>query len=165
MGKDFVRKKVSKVLGIGVLATMIGFSALQPASAAYKDEYTQHNVSSAVGGTFTNPAPFSGGNGKGYLWLTSTINGNKVLGNIKVKTSIERGNPYIQSFWVQSNTQSNVHYPLSASGKILKNNPNISWSPSVKNVSSVNLHINTDTNSSGAGNGVQYRYVQIFKYK
>ena len=47
---------------------------------------------------------------------------------------------------------------------MLRNNPEPFWGLNLPNATSSNLHINTDARSSGAGNGVQYRYVQIFKY-
>ena len=97
--------------------------------------------------------------------MTSTISKDKRLIAIKLRTSIESGDPYIQSFWAQSKTSSNVHYPLSAYNKMLRNNPEPFWGLNLPNATSSNLHINTDARSSGAGNGVQYRYVQILNIK
>jgi hypothetical protein len=156
--------KIKKISRIGVLATLISCSFLEVASAdTYVDKYKQYNVSSK-GGEFTNSAAFSGGGGKGNLSMKSTISADKRLIGVKLRTTIKSGYPYIQSFWAQSKTSSNVYYPLNANNRQLRNNPDPFWGPNLKNVTSVNLHINTDARSSGAGNGVQYRYIQIFKY-
>lgn len=164
VNKFFSGKKFKKICGIGVLAATIGFSSLGTASAgSYVDKYKQYNVGSG-GGSFTNSAAFSGGGGKGNLSMTSNISSDKRLIGVKLRTTIDAGYPYIQSFWAQSKTSSNVYYPLNANNKMLRNNPDPFWGPNLKNVTSVNLHINTDARSSGAGNGVQYRYIQIFKY-
>ncbi|BCD25974.1 hypothetical protein BC30090_4871 [Bacillus cereus] len=165
MFNKFLRNsRAKKICGIGALATFIGFSSLGSVSAgSYVDKYKQYNVGSS-GGSYTNSAGFSGGGGSGNLSMTSTISKDKRLIAIKLRTSIESGDPYIQSFWAQSKTSSNVHYPLSAYNKMLRNNPEPFWGLNLPNATSSNLHINTDARSSGAGNGVQYRYVQIFKY-